>query len=110
MDNEYGHLYHYGAGTTLGSGITQNSPGPFSNIQHDDYWSGTEFGPNPDRAWVWRFVGGSMDPHLKEEELFHYAWAVRDGDVGAVPIPAAVWLCSSGLIGLLGIARRKRAT
>ena len=28
-------------------------------------------------------------------------------DVPAVPVPAAVWLFGSGLIGLVGIARRK---
>jgi len=26
----------------------------------------------------------------------------------AVPVPAAVWLFGSGLIGLIGIARRKK--
>lgn len=29
------------------------------------------------------------------------------GDVSAVPVPAAVWLLGSGLIGLLGLRRRK---
>ena len=29
--------------------------------------------------------------------------------VGAVPVPAAVWLFGSGLLGLVGIARRKRS-
>ena len=40
--------------------------------------------------------GGSWD----------YTWTF---DVVAVPIPAAVWLFGSGLIGLIGIARRKKA-
>ena len=31
------------------------------------------------------------------------------GWIGAVPVPAAVWLFGSGLLGLIGIARRKRA-
>ena len=29
--------------------------------------------------------------------------------VGAVPVPAAVWLFGSGLLGLVGVARRKKA-
>ena len=29
--------------------------------------------------------------------------------VSAVPIPAAVWLFGSGIIGLIGVARRKKA-
>jgi len=31
------------------------------------------------------------------------------GQVEVVPIPAAVWLFASGLLGLIGIARRKAA-
>ena len=31
------------------------------------------------------------------------------GDVPEVPIPAAVWLFGSGLLGLVGVARRKKA-
>lgn len=30
-------------------------------------------------------------------------------DIQAVPVPAAVWLFGSGLIGLVGVARRKNA-
>jgi len=33
----------------------------------------------------------------------------NDPVVSAVPVPAAVWLFGSGLIGLIGIARRKKA-
>jgi hypothetical protein len=36
-------------------------------------------------------------------------WAVHDGDIGAVPIPAALWLFGSGLLGLVGMAKRKAA-
>jgi len=31
------------------------------------------------------------------------------GQVNVIPIPAAVWLFGSGLIGLIGIARRKKS-
>ena len=37
-------------------------------------------------------------------------WSMHlEGTVSAVPVPAAVWLFGSGLIGLIGIARRKKA-
>jgi hypothetical protein len=36
------------------------------------------------------------------------AWAIM-ADVTTVPVPAAVWLFGSGLLGLVGIARRKKA-
>jgi hypothetical protein len=35
--------------------------------------------------------------------------ACGSGWIGAVPVPAAVWLFGSGLLGLVGVARRKRA-
>jgi hypothetical protein len=31
------------------------------------------------------------------------------GEVAVVPVPAAVWLFGSGLLGLVGVARRKTA-
>jgi hypothetical protein len=36
--------------------------------------------------------------------------AVRFERLSATPIPAAVWLFGSGLLGLVGMARRKKAT
>lgn len=41
---------------------------------------------------------------------FASAWAVHDGDianVSSIPVPAAAWLFGSGLVGLVGAARRK---
>ncbi|MCK5091002.1 MAG: VPLPA-CTERM sorting domain-containing protein, partial [Gammaproteobacteria bacterium] len=34
-------------------------------------------------------------------------WAVLDGNVSAVPVPAAIWLFGSGLIGISMAAKRK---
>lgn len=31
------------------------------------------------------------------------------GTVSAVPVPAAIWLFGSGLLGLVGVARRRKA-
>lgn len=33
---------------------------------------------------------------------------ITGGSVSAVPLPAAAWLFGSGLVGLIGVARRKR--
>jgi len=105
-DNEYGHLYYYGEGTTLGNGITPASPGPFSNLDPFAavYWSGTE-NAIPGRAWRFNFEDGVNTAEFKES--FDFAWAVHAGNVGVVPVPGAVWLFSSGLLGLISMARRK---
>ena len=39
------------------------------------------------------------------DAFINYVWT---SDVAAVPIPAAAWLFGSGLLGLIGIARRKK--
>ncbi len=51
-------------------------------------------------------VGGLQTSISKN---YGYGWAVHSGDVSTVPVPAAVWLFGSGLLGLIGVARRKRA-
>ena len=35
------------------------------------------------------------------------SWAITGAPISPVPVPAAVWLFGSGLIGLIGVARRK---
>ena len=86
------------------------STGPFSNIQSTDYWSSTEFATNADEAWKFSMnIGDQVGNNSKS--FGYYAWAVHDGDVAelsSVPIPSAVWLFGSGLIGLLGLAKRKK--
>ena len=37
----------------------------------------------------------------------HKAWAVHSGDVSAMPIPSALWLFSSGILGLIYFTKRK---
>ena len=50
---------------------------------------------------------GFVDIELDADSLSGVTF--DDLSYGAVPIPAAVWLFGSGLIGLIGVARRKKA-
>jgi hypothetical protein len=103
-DNEMGYLYWE-------ESITGSNPGPFSNIwfssyQNLTYYSGTEY--SSIEVWDFNFFNGNTSGNDKWTGGF--AWAVHDGDVGVVPIPAAAWLFGTGLIGLVGIASRKVAS
>jgi len=115
-DNEYGHLAYYGAGSILFSGISKNNHAPFGVLgfsgffNDSNYWSGTTSASDPLNAWTFSFnpsfgtffqgTGGKDSNNL-------FGWAVKSGDVGAVPIPAAMWLFGSGVLALVGVARRK---
>ena len=52
-------------------------------------------------AWGSVITDGSFKGNLGQ-------WTIT-GNVTAVPVPAAVWLFGSGLIGLAGVARRRKA-
>ncbi len=98
--------YRDTAGNAAQPGWGLTNTGPFSNLQSSYYWSGVEYAPYTYRAWYFHTGGGYQNTSNKVGNL--YGWAVRSGDVSAVPVPAAVWLFGSGLIGLLGMAKRKR--
>lgn len=106
-----GYFDTSGAYPQDGWGLTNT--GPFSNIQSDGnnyglYWSGTEYAPNTVYAWEFGFYFGEQKFDYQDNEF--KSWAVHSGDVGDVapiPLPAAAWLFGSGLLGLIGFARRK---
>jgi len=115
--SEMGHLFYDELGGVAETSIltTHNANFDlFSNIQAPGpggvlYWSSREYAPDPATfAWGFGFFKGNQN--TDDKGSLNPAWAVRSGDVGAVPIPAAAWLFSSGLIGLIGIARKRRAT
>lgn len=89
----------------------QLNTGLFSNVSPGYYWSSTEYAPDPGSdAWNFYFWTGGQGHSYKGDTLG--AWAVHMGDVGvampsSVPIPAAAWLLVSGLLGLVGMSRRK---
>jgi len=122
--NEMAHMFYStlgdkayyntsGAGPQAGWGLTNS--GPFSNVQSYLYWSAMESMPNGSSAWAFTFGQGGQFDYNKPTSGF-YAWAVHSGDVGVaaatstVPVPATIWLFGSGLLGLAGVARHRRAT
>ena len=104
--NVLGNIAYYdtaGVGPQAGYGLVNT--GPFSTLQSDYYWSATTVGGF--EAWTFNMGDGVQNINNKNGD--YYAMAVYSGDVSAVPVPAAAWLFGSGLIGLVGVARRKRA-
>ena len=78
-----------------------NNTGFFNNLQAWSYWSRTEKVNSTDARYMnFKYGYASYD----NKSSYYYSWAVMDGDVGVVPIPSAIWLLGSGLIGVVGSA------
>ena len=110
--SEMGHLFYTELDAVPGwpmHNIDSTDPdlALFTNVQPYFYWSGSELDNEwTGDAWVFNFGSGTQASGSKDgNDLF--AWAVRPGDVAAVPVPAAAWLFGSGLVGLFGFARRR---
>lgn len=76
----------------------------FLNVLPASYWQAETW--MMDTMYSWRFnhsVGSQNSDFVFNE---YYGWAVRDGDVADVPVPAAAWLFGSSLAGLLMVRRR----
>lgn len=93
-------------GEAAGSSIADShndSYSLFTNVQNYVWWSGSEYAPNPDGAWTFDTRNGSQYYGFKNYQ--YYAWAVRPGDVAAVPLPGAFWLFGSAMVGLMVLKR-----
>lgn len=80
------------------------------NLQSNLYWSGTESPPlisEPTvyRPWFFSIEFGFQAILAKDAEL--YVWAVRSGDVAAVPGPGTLLLLLAGLAGIAAAKRRR---
>ncbi len=104
-DNEYGYMYYQNLGGNLGDDLRGDQTVDDFTINniHSVYWSGTLYPLFPNTAWLFGFGSGNQNGDVKDNNC--YAWAVMDGDVAPVPIPSAIWLLGSALIGLVGVRK-----
>ena len=116
QNTELGHLFYSELGGQAGQEIVDNV---FKNVQASVYWM-QESVNMFDMNLGWGFVTGggvlSGYQNVYNASSEFQAWAVHDGDIrldanysepASIPVPAAVWLFGSGLIGLLGGARKR---
>ena len=89
-DSEMGRL-DYNADFSLFTNFSSNTI----------FWSNTESMVLEGYAWDFNF--NTHDQVEVIQSALRYAWAVHDGDITAVPLPAAIWLFGSGLLGLAGV-------
>jgi len=105
--NEMGQLYFETLGNpddaTYPASQNFQNTGPFENIQYA-YW--LDYLVSSNRGLL-HYVEDGRQTHLGTGNP-RFAWAVRDGDVSVVPLPAAAWLLLSGLAGLTTLARGRR--
>ncbi|MDO8845117.1 DUF1566 domain-containing protein [Methylicorpusculum sp.] len=89
--------------------ICLQNTGPFENLQAGSpwfYWSGVEYMLEPYADSAWGFITHGYYQGLDNKAQKGYVWPVRPGDVTVIPIPGAIWLFGTGLLGLLRLARR----
>ena len=95
-----------GALTGCGASCLANT-GPFINVLPNFYhYYRADYG-NPTLTWV--FHMGAGEQLTKSSSWPAQAWAVRNGDVAAVPEPETWALLLAGLGILTGVARRRAA-
>ena len=113
--SEMGHMYYVTLANlgfcdpglpwcTEQSGWGASNTGPFANAAN--FFFTTDAFNNP---WLFNFSAGSKTPNAFGNFANVFAWAVHPGDVGSVPVPAAVWLFGSGFLGLISVARVNKA-
>ena len=105
--SQLGDLFYNQLGGVAGSSITithNTNYNLFSSVENYAYWASSEYALGPAYALnlnvSYGYQGGDVKVNLLN------AWAVHVGDVAAVPLPSAVWLFLSGMIGFMGLKRR----
>ena len=97
-----------GCGVADQSILTSGDPdlALFTNLGAINYWSATTYAPSPGGAWQFQFANGRQATSGKPAAL--RGWAVRDGDIGAVPLPAT-WVIALPACLMLARCRRRKS-
>lgn len=112
VNSEIGQLFYGELGGTAGQPIL-NSTDPdlslFENIQSNRYWTSTDWGSNG-LQWYFDMNNGIQWGVTKFTGTLS-VWAVRSGDVAAVPEPQtyAMLLAGLGLVGMMARRGRRQA-
>ncbi len=112
LASELGYLFHVNLGYSskyegfsMPSNYGSDGNSVFgSSLQSAKYWSGS--GLSGTVALYFDMSDGYQGSSSKANSF--YALAVHDGNLSSVPVPAAVWLFGSGLIGLMGFRRARK--
>lgn len=95
--SDMGHLFQV-------DGVSYYESEPFTNIVGGYYWSDYVLPHASSYAFAFLPTIGDQIGFAMTDGNF--VWAVRDGDIALVPVPAAAWLLG-GAIAALGLARRR---
>lgn len=111
--SEMGHMYFNNMGASADNGILSGTNTAnlalFTNLQSDAsdaYWSDTVRADALSWAWLFYTTFGFQSNYLQTSE--YYAWAVRPGDVAAIPEPETYAMLLAGLGLLGGVAKWRR--
>jgi len=109
ITTELSHLFYETLDLTQGTSMVATAiANKFENVKDDRlYWSGTSLSGSNTQVLTFDIIDGYRTKHGKTG-YFGYAWAVRDGDVGAIPEPSSVAILALGLLGLIRVRRQYR--
>ncbi|MGD9162106.1 MAG: hypothetical protein PVG39_27085 [Desulfobacteraceae bacterium] len=114
--SEMGHLFYKELGNpglydTSGNPLSNDlNTGDFDHLTASFYFSGTEYSYSTPAygsyVWFFNFKSGNQFYNLEFYNLAALAVLPGEVTINPVPIPGAVWLLGSGIVGLAGLRKK----